>query len=71
LPDYPWGSSCALLVDTEIYVSLVWAGLGVGCAVLVVIYILIRFMSVHIPLKPFFMGTSVVLSWLVFLNHAF
>ncbi|MDR2743207.1 MAG: FTR1 family iron permease [Treponema sp.] len=52
----------ALLVDTQTYVSMVWAGLGVGCAVLVVIYILIRFMSVRIPLKPFFMGTSVVLS---------
>jgi high-affinity iron transporter len=30
--------------------------------VLVVIYILIRFMSVRLPLKPFFLGTSVVLS---------
>jgi hypothetical protein len=36
----------ALLVDTQTYVSMVWAGLGVGCAVLVVIYILIRFMSI-------------------------
>jgi high-affinity iron transporter len=52
----------ALLVDTQTYVSMVWAGLGVGCAVLVVIYILIRFMSIRLPLKPFFMGTSVVLS---------
>jgi high-affinity iron transporter len=52
----------AMLVDTQTYVSMVWAGLGAGCVVLVVIYILIRFMSVRIPLKPFFMGTSVVLS---------
>jgi high-affinity iron transporter len=52
----------ALLADTQTYVSMVWAGLGAGCAVLVVIYILIRFMSVRLPLKPFFMGTSVVLS---------
>jgi high-affinity iron transporter len=52
----------ALLADTQTYVSMVWAGLGAGCAVLVVIYILIRFMSVRIPLKPFFMGTSIVLS---------
>jgi high-affinity iron transporter len=41
---------------------MVWAGLGTGCAVLVVIYILIRFMSVRLPVKPFFMGTSVALS---------
>jgi high-affinity iron transporter len=52
----------ALLVDTQTYISMVWAGLGVGCVVLVVIYILIRFMSIRLPLKPFFMGTSVVLS---------
>jgi high-affinity iron transporter len=48
----------ALLVDTKTYVSMVWAGLGAGCAVLVVIYILIRFMSVRLPLKPFFSGNG-------------
>jgi high-affinity iron transporter len=52
----------ALLADTQTYVGMVWAGLGAGCVILVVIYILIRFMSVRLPLKPFFMGTSVVLS---------
>jgi high-affinity iron transporter len=52
----------ALLADTKTYVGMIWAGLGAGCAILVVIYILIRFMSVRLPLKPFFMGTSVVLS---------
>jgi high-affinity iron transporter len=52
----------ALLIDTQTYVSMAWAGLGADCVVLVVVYILMRFMSVRLPLKPFFMGTSVVLS---------
>jgi high-affinity iron transporter len=51
----------ALLANTRTYFNMVWAGLGVGCVVLVVIYILIRVLSIKIPLKPFFLGTSVLL----------
>jgi high-affinity iron transporter len=51
----------ALLAGTQTYFNMVWIGLGVGCAALVVIYIVIRFMSVRLPLKPFFLGTSVLL----------
>jgi high-affinity iron transporter len=51
----------AVLAKTQIYFSMVWAGLGVGCVLLVVVYILIRFLSIRLPLKPFFLGTSILL----------
>jgi high-affinity iron transporter len=50
----------ALLADTETYVNMIWIGLGIGCVALVVIYILIRVLSIRLPLKPFFLGTSVL-----------
>jgi high-affinity iron transporter len=52
----------ALLADTKTYVNMIWIGLGVGCAALVIIYILIRVLSIRLPLKPFFLGTSILLS---------
>jgi high-affinity iron transporter len=52
----------ALLADTETYINMIWIGLGIGCAALVVIYILIRVLSIRLPLKPFFLGTSILLS---------
>ena len=42
--------------------DMVWAGFAVGVLCLVVIYLLIRFMSVRLPLKPFFMGTSILMA---------
>jgi len=51
----------ALLAGTKTYINMVWAGLGVGCLALVVIYLLIRFMSIKLPLKPFFLGTSILM----------
>jgi high-affinity iron transporter len=51
----------ALLASTETYINMIWAGLGVGAAALVIIYILIRVLSLRLPLKPFFLGTSVLL----------
>lgn len=51
----------ALLANTKTYVNMVWVGLGIGCAALVVIYALIRFLSIKLPLKPFFLGTSILL----------
>jgi high-affinity iron transporter len=40
---------------------MVWLGFGIGAVILVVVYILIRFLSIRIPLKPFFLGTSILL----------
>lgn len=52
----------ALLAGTDKYANMVWLGLGVGAVLLVVIYILIRVLSFTLPLKPFFLGTSVLLA---------
>lgn len=41
---------------------LVWLGLAVGGASLIVVYILIRFFSVRIPLRPFFLVMSIFLA---------
>ncbi|MDR1786267.1 MAG: FTR1 family iron permease [Spirochaetaceae bacterium] len=51
----------ALLAQTQSHVGMIWLGLGVGAALLVVIYILIRALSIRLPLKPFFLGTSILL----------
>ncbi|MDR1374156.1 MAG: FTR1 family iron permease [Treponema sp.] len=51
----------ALLASTETYINMIWVGLGIGAVALVIIYILIRVLSIRLPLKPFFLGTSVLL----------
>jgi high-affinity iron transporter len=51
----------AVLAKTQTYFSMVWAGLGVGCVLLVVVYLVIRLLSIKLPLKPFFLGTSILL----------
>ena len=42
--------------------KMVWAGFLTGCAVLVVVYLAIRYLSIKLPLKPFFMGTSILMA---------
>ena len=42
--------------------DMVWAGFGVGVLALVVVFFLIRFLSIRLPLKPFFMGTSILMA---------
>jgi high-affinity iron transporter len=51
----------ALLAGNQNYINMIWLGLGIGAVLLVIIYILIRFLSIKLPLKPFFLGTSVLL----------
>ena len=41
--------------------GMIWLGLAVGVVLLSIVYVLIRVVSVKLPLKPFFMGTSVLL----------
>lgn len=50
-----------MLADAKENFEMVWLGLGVGCLILVVIFIIIRFGSMKIPLKPFFIGTSMLM----------
>ncbi len=47
---------------SEGHPDMVWAGFGAGCIALVVVFLLIRFLSVKLPLKPFFMATSILMS---------
>ncbi len=42
--------------------DMVWLGFGAGCLVLVVVFLLIRFLSVKMPLKPFFLATSILMA---------
>ncbi|MBQ9383659.1 MAG: FTR1 family protein [Ruminiclostridium sp.] len=41
--------------------GFVWGGFGAGCVVLVVVFIAIRFFSVKLPIRPFFLGTSILM----------
>ena len=41
-------------------------GFVIGCLALVIIFAVIRYGSVRIPLKPFFIGTSTLLYYLAF-----
>jgi high-affinity iron transporter len=51
----------ALIAGNRTYLNMIWLGLGIGSVLLVIIYILIRVLSLRLPLKPFFLGTSVLL----------
>ena len=41
---------------------MVWLGFIVGCVCLVFVYLAIRLMSVRLPLKPFFLATSILMA---------
>ena len=47
-----------LLSDDPKYV---WGGFGVGCVILVFVFLAIRFLSVKLPIRPFFLGTSILM----------
>lgn len=51
----------ALLADSKNETSMIWAGFGVGCVALILLFILFRVFSIKIPLKPFFVATSALL----------
>ena len=40
----------------------VWLGFIIGCVCLVFVYLAIRLLSVRLPLKPFFLATSILMS---------
>ena len=42
-------------------INMVWAGFGVGCIVLVFVFIAMRYFSVRLPLRPFFLTMSVLM----------
>ena len=51
----------ALLADAKDHVDMVWYGFAVGCVCLVGVFIIIRYGSLRIPLRPFFIGTSILM----------
>lgn len=42
--------------------GMVWLGFVVGCVVLVVVFLAIRLLSIRMPLKPFFLATSILMA---------
>lgn len=42
--------------------GMVWLGFVVGCVVLVVVFLAIRLLSIRLPLKPFFLATSILMA---------
>lgn len=51
----------AMLADAKDHTSMIWLGFGLGCLILVAIFSIIRFGSMKLPLRPFFLGTSVLM----------
>ncbi|MDR2767670.1 MAG: FTR1 family iron permease [Treponema sp.] len=51
----------ALLANTKTFVNMIWVGFAAGIVILVFVYIAIRVLSIRLPLKPFFLGTSALL----------
>lgn len=49
------------LINDDESMKMMWGGFGVGVAVLAVVFLAIRFLSVKLPLKPFFLGTSILM----------
>ena len=42
--------------------NMVWLGFAIGCVCLVFVYLAIRVLSVRLPLKPFFLATSILMA---------
>ena len=49
------------LINEEGSGKYVWGGFGLGCVVLVFVFLAIRFLSVKLPIRPFFLGTSILM----------
>ena len=47
---------------SEEYANMVWLGFGLGCVALIAVFLAIRILSIRLPLKPFFLGTSVLMA---------
>ncbi|KXS37216.1 MAG: high-affinity iron transporter [Candidatus Frackibacter sp. T328-2] len=57
----------ALIADADkSSYGMIGLGFLVGCVALVAIYLIVRYGSVKLPLKPFFIGTSTLLYYLAF-----
>jgi high-affinity iron transporter len=50
-----------ILTEAGTDTTMVWAGFAVGCVALVAVFLIIRKGSMRLPLKPFFLGTSILM----------
>ena len=46
----------------EEHKNMVWLGFIVGCIALVIVFLAIRVLSIKLPLKPFFLATSILMA---------
>ena len=44
------------------HMNMVWLGFGLGCICLIFVYLAIRILSIRLPLKPFFLATSILMA---------
>ena len=44
------------------HMNMVWLGFGIGCICLIFVYLAIRILSIRLPLKPFFLATSILMA---------
>ncbi|MDR1490522.1 MAG: FTR1 family iron permease [Desulfovibrio sp.] len=51
----------ALLADAKEHVDMIWYGFGASVVALALLFAAIRYGSMRIPLRPFFIGTSVLM----------
>jgi high-affinity iron transporter len=51
----------ALLADTAEHMGMLWLGMLVAALCLLVIFIIVRMGSMRLPLRPFFIGTSILM----------
>jgi len=51
----------ALLADAKDHMDMVWYGFGAGALCLVGVFYIVRYGSLRIPLRPFFIGTSILM----------
>jgi high-affinity iron transporter len=51
----------AMLADVDEYVNMIWLGIAVGAVALTVIFMVVRYGSLRLPIRPFFIGTSILM----------
>ncbi|MDR0361643.1 MAG: FTR1 family iron permease [Planctomycetota bacterium] len=51
----------ALVADTDTHKGMIWYGMAAAAVLLVVLFAAIRYGTIVIPMKPFFIGTSILL----------
>jgi high-affinity iron transporter len=51
----------ALLANTQEYPAMLWAGILAASLCLIVIFVVVRFGAMRLPLRPFFIGTSILM----------